>query len=203
MAFPQAATTRGEAAATEPATAALYAAPPSPPPILAHLAGCRTQHSGRVVGIDAQTALDSLHFLSAGAVCFARGLNDTPKIVALLTAAALLGIDAAVLCVGIAMALGGVLSSRRVAHTMGHEITTMNDGQGFSANLVTAGLVLIASRFGLPVSTTHVSVGSLFGIGAATGGGKKKSILMILAAWLLTLPLAAVLSAALATLLVA
>ena len=51
---------------------------------------------------------------------------------------------------------------------------TLNPGQGFTANLVTSFLVILASRFGVPVSTTHVSVGSLFGIGlimrAQTGG---------------------------------
>ena len=76
----------------------------------------------------------------------------------------------------------------------------MNDGQGFSGNLVTALLVLVASRFGLPVSTTHVSVGSLFGIGAATGAGRKRAIAGILAAWLITLPVAAALAAATASL---
>ena len=86
----------------------------------------------------------------------------------------------------------------RVARTLSHGITPMNDGQGFSANIVTAVLVLFASRFGMPVSTTHVSVGSLFGIGAATGGGNRRAILRILAAWIATLPLAAVLAAAVA-----
>ncbi len=49
---------------------------------------------------------------------------------------------------------------------MSKEITTLNHGQGFSANLVTGILVIFASRFGLAVSTTHVSVGSLCGIGS-------------------------------------
>ena len=171
------------------------------PPIVAHKTGCRANHVGRLLGIDAQFVLDSLHFLSTGAVSFARGLNDTPKIVALLTAGSLLGIDRAVLWVAVAMAIGGILGARRVAHTMSHAITTMNDGQGFSANLVTAGLVLVASQFGMPVSTTHVSVGSIFGIGAATGGGRRNAILGILVAWLLTLPLAALLAFGLATIL--
>ena len=144
---------------------------------------------------DAQTALDGLHFLSAGAVGFARGLNDTPKIVALLAGGAAVGIDNAGFLVAIAMAVGGLLAARRVAETLSRKVTAMNDGQGFSGNLVTALLVLAASRFGLPVSTTHVSVGALFGIGAATGAGHKRAIAGILAAWLVTLPVAAVLAA--------
>ena len=49
------------------------------------------------------------------------------------------------------------------AETMSTKITRMSPGQGLTANLVTAFLVSCASRFGLPVSTTHVSVGALFG----------------------------------------
>ena len=52
---------------------------------------------------------------------------------------------------------------------MAHRVTDMNPGQGFTANALTALLVIGASRLNLPVSTTHVSCGSLFGIGAVTG----------------------------------
>jgi inorganic phosphate transporter, PiT family len=165
------------------------------PPIVMHRKGCRARNTGHVVGIDAQLVLDGTHFASAGAVSFARGLNDTPKIVALLTAGAVLGVEHAVVWVAVVMAVGGLLAARRVARTMSQKITPMNDGQGLTANLVTAALVLLASPAGMPVSTTHVSVGALFGIGAATGGGQKKATLQILLAWLVTLPMAALLAA--------
>jgi PiT family inorganic phosphate transporter len=77
----------------------------------------------------------------------------------------------------------------------------MNHGQGFSANLVTATLVLLASRLGLPVSTTHVSCGGLFGIGAVTGQARWKVIATVLLAWVVTLPVATVLGALAAALL--
>ena len=67
--------------------------------------------------------------------------------------------------VALTMAAGGLLSARKVAETMSRKIAVMNHGQGFSANLATGILVIIASLFGLPVSTTHVSVGALFGMG--------------------------------------
>ncbi len=70
----------------------------------------------------------------------------------------------------------------------------MNVGQGLTANLVTAFLVLVASRFGLPVSTTHVSCGALFGIGTVTRQARWKTIRTIIAAWVTTLPIAALLS---------
>jgi PiT family inorganic phosphate transporter len=71
----------------------------------------------------------------------------------------------------------------------------MNHGQGFSANLVTAALVTLASPLGLPVSTTHVSCGALFGIGVLNGQGRGKTIRTIIGAWAVTLPVAGALSA--------
>ncbi len=93
------------------------------------------------------------------------------------------------------IALGGWLSARRVAETLSHKVTAMNPGQGFSANLVTALLVIVASRLGMPVSTTHVSVGALFGIGVLSGSANKRVIASIVSSWVGTLPLAAVLAA--------
>ena len=139
--------------------------------------------------------LDQLHYLSAGAVGFARGLNDTPKIAALLVASSTLIPEARYGVVALFIALGGWLSARRVAETLSHKVTTMNSGQGFSANLVTALLVIIASRLGMPVSTTHVSVGALFGIGLLSGHANKRVIVSIVSSWVGTLPLAAVLAA--------
>ena len=161
------------------------------------LAQCRQRYQGTIIGIDAQWVLDRLHYLSAGTVSFARGLNDTPKIVALLVAAGALQVPLAVslAVVGLAMALGGGLNARKVAMTMSRRVTAMNHGQGFTANLVTACLVTLASRFGLPVSTTHVSCGSLMGIGLVSRQGRWGTIGSILMAWLITLPLAGLLGA--------
>jgi PiT family inorganic phosphate transporter len=165
---------------------------------------CRERYllngSTTLIGIDVQKVVDVLHFLSAGMVGFARGLNDTPKIVALLLGANLAGISMtmAMLAVGFAIAAGGLLNARRVAATMSEKIVPMNHGQGLTANLVTAFLVIVASRFGVPVSTTHVSVGSLFGLGAVTGEGRWNVFGAIIGAWIVTLPLAAVLAASIA-----
>jgi len=139
--------------------------------------------------------LDALHFLSAGAVSFARGLNDTPKIAALLLVGSAFGPRSATVAVAIAVALGGLLNARRVAETMSNRITDMNPGQGLAANLATALLVTTASYHGLPVSTTHVSVGSLLGIGIITRQAKWKPIFKVLLSWLVTLPCAATLAA--------
>jgi PiT family inorganic phosphate transporter len=139
--------------------------------------------------------LDALHFLSAGAVCFARGMNDTPKMVALLGGVAIVGSLEVVAIVAVAMTLGGLFSARRVAETLAHKITDMNPGQGFAANLTTALLVILGSFKGLPLSTTHVTVGALLGIGVTTGQAKWRTVIPVLLAWIITVPCAAVLSA--------
>ncbi|MDH4070077.1 MAG: inorganic phosphate transporter [Ignavibacteria bacterium] len=165
-----------------------------PHPIVSTEEECREIYTGRFLGVSAQAILNAAHYFSAGVVSFARGLNDAPKIVGLLLVAGAFDISWGLLAIGVAMALGGVLNAERVAETMSRKITPMNDGQGFTANLVTGLLVTTASIHGLPVSTTHVSVGSLFGIGAATGEGSRKTARAILLSWVVTLPLAAILA---------
>ncbi|MEM7456357.1 MAG: inorganic phosphate transporter [Planctomycetota bacterium] len=155
---------------------------------------CESRYEGNVLGISAGPALDSAHFLSSGMVSFARGLNDTPKIAALLLLAPSLGIGSSLALVGIVIAIGGLVSAKRVAETMSRKITAMNHGQGLTANLITALIVIGASRFGLPVSTTHVSCGSLFGLGAVNGSARRRTIVTILMAWLITLPTAALIA---------
>jgi PiT family inorganic phosphate transporter len=156
---------------------------------------CVERYRGRMLGLEAGRVLDGLHYLSGGAVGFARGLNDTPKIVALLLAGEALSPALGLVLVSLVMAAGGVLNARRVAETMSRKITRMNPGQGFTANLATALLVAGASRLGLPVSTTHVAVGALFGIGVVNGTARARTVLGILLAWVTTLPLGAVLAA--------
>ena len=152
---------------------------------------CQGRYQGDVLGIDAATTLDRLHYLSAGMVSFSRGLNDTPKIAALLLLAPALSGFGSTALVGCAIAVGGVVSARRVAETMSQKITSMNHGQGFTANVVTSIIVMGASRFGLPVSTTHVSCGSLFGVGMVTRQGHWGMIGKITGAWVVTLPMGA------------
>lgn len=175
------------------------------------LENCQQYYYGKILGFDAQRVLDKLHYLSAGMVSFARGLNDTPKIVALLLVMSAFSFadghhisfgiplwreKGGIFIVAVAMALGGLLNTRRVAWTMSKRITEMNHGHGFTANLVTAFLVIFASQWGLPVSTTHVSCGSLFGIGLVNGKANFSVIRQIILAWILTLPLALILSTA-------
>ena len=139
--------------------------------------------------------LDAMHYLSTGAASFARGLNDTPKMAALLMASPVLGTSWGYLAIALMIAVGGLLDADRVAETLGKKVTSMNPGQGFAASLVTAALVTTASLHSLPVSTTHVSVGSLLGIGVTTRQAKWRKVGEILLAWVTTVPCAAILAA--------
>jgi PiT family inorganic phosphate transporter len=156
---------------------------------------CMDKYNGSVWGLTAQRLIDNVHYLSAAAVSFARGLNDGPKIVGLLLVMKALNLQISMLAVAVAMAVGGWLNAHKVAVTMSKKISRMNDGQALTANLVTAVMVIFASRLGMPLSTTHVSVGSITGIGIVNGSVDKAVISSILMSWLLTLPIAAVISA--------
>ncbi len=152
-------------------------------------------YRGRVIGFSVQRLVEGLHVLSSGAVSFARGLNDTPKIVGVALVASSLGADWLTFAAALAMGLGGVLHSRRIATTMADSITDIQHGPGLTANIVTSIMVLFASKWGVPVSTTHVSCGAIFGIGTTSGKTDWRLVQGIAAAWLLTLPIAAALAA--------
>lgn len=180
--------------------AALMAAPLNGGPsfMIGSKQACVERYDGRVIGIGAQTLVDKVHTLSGLAVCFARAVNDTPKIAALFLAAgaaAAVGVGWKLGLVATAMALGGILSARKVAETMSHRITDLNPGQGLTGSLVTAFVVLFASGWGVPVSTTHVSCGSIFGIGMVSGTARWKTITQIVLTWMTTLPMGALLGA--------
>jgi PiT family inorganic phosphate transporter len=165
---------------------------------IAEASECAAHGETRVAGLEVDDALRAGHVVSATTVGFARGLNDTPKILGLMVGASAIAPVPGALLLGGAMAAGGVLAAQRVADTLAHRITPMHNGQGLAANLATSLLVVGASRLGLPVSTTHVSTGGIFGIGAAAGSLQRRATGEILGAWIGTLPIAAGLGALLA-----
>jgi inorganic phosphate transporter, PiT family len=136
--------------------------------------------------------LRKIHIGSATTICFARAVNDTPKLAALLFAAQFTNSKLPIVLVGLLMAVGGLVFAKKVATTMSQKVTRLDDEQGLAANLITATLVLLASKFGLPVSTTHVSVGAIAGVGASAGTLNWQALRSILLSWLATLPLALV-----------
>lgn len=154
--------------------------------------------SGSAVLATTAKMLRGLHLVSAGAVSFSRGLNDTPKIAALLLPLSLLTGSAPVVVVAVAMALGGWFFAQGVTRTMSQEIVDLDgrEPEAAGGNLTTAFLVLLASRWGLPVSTTHVATGAMVGGGLSRGEFRLATLRNIVLAWTTTLPLAALLAAA-------
>jgi inorganic phosphate transporter, PiT family len=149
----------------------------------------------------AKVTLNHLHWLTSGATSFARGMNDAPKMVALVLAAAALSggtpvsADLSFVLITAGMVTGSVLGGRRVTHVLALQVTKMNHTEGFAANLVTSLLVATGAVGGLPMSTTHVSTGGIVGAGVQRGGkavnfGKVRELLL---AWVVTLPAAALL----------
>jgi PiT family inorganic phosphate transporter len=167
-------------------------------PVIAMVLGCMVYlllKSLRLAPDHRTRMLDVLHYISCGAASFASGLNDTPKMAALFFAFPGLNLHWGFLIIAVFIAMGGLLDADRVAETLGKKVTAMNPGQGFAASLVTAGLVTTASLYSLPVSTTHVSVGSLLGIGIATRQAHWRKGGEILLAWVSTVPCGAILAA--------
>jgi len=140
---------------------------------------------------------DGLHWFSGVTISFARGVNDTPKITAVLLVAAAGAVKLDYLLVALAMAVGGLLGAARVAHTMSKEITPMATPEAVSANLVAATLVTLATPLALPVSTTHVTSGGIFGIGLLRRKEADwRRARAIILSWVATLPMGAVLAVA-------
>jgi len=95
---------------------------------------------------------------------------------------------------GFFISLGVFTWGYRVIETIGHKITELNNTRGFAVDFGTATSVLIASKMGLPVSTTHAAVGAVIGVGLAGGLAAVdfKMIGKITLYWVITLPLAAI-----------
>ncbi len=97
---------------------------------------------------------------------------------------------------GVGIACGIWMAGSRVMNTMGTKITTLTNTRGFSVEFAAATTVLVASRMGLPVSTTHAAVGGVMGVGLARGieAVNFRIVLQIMLYWILTVPAAAVTS---------
>ncbi len=153
-----------------------------------------------VAAASGRDAATLLHWGTSGLVGFARGWNDTPKIAALALVALPVGAGSAgafVLVAG-AMALGGLLSGRRVLATLAEKITPLRLGESLAASGVSALLVALASWRGLPVSTTHVTTGGIVGAGIARSAQEVRwgVVRDIALSWIVTLPAAALVAAA-------
>lgn len=98
---------------------------------------------------------------------------------------------------GAGIVVGLATMGYRVMKTIGTKITELTPSRGYCATLAAATTVVIASRTGLPVSTTHIAVGAVIGVGLARGVGAidLRVIGGIILSWIITLPIGGVLAA--------
>jgi PiT family inorganic phosphate transporter len=145
--------------------------------------------------------------ISGGMLALAHGTNDAQKTMGVITLALIAHGDIAandfhvprwvVVAAASAIALGTYTGGWRIIKTMGSRIIKMDSAQGFSAQGAGAAVILAASHYGYPLSTTHVIAGGVMGAGAA----KRLSAVRwgvagnIAVAWVLTLPAAAAMGA--------
>ena len=148
-----------------------------------------------------------LQVLTACAVAFAHGSNDVANAIGPLAAIVHLTSGADIMSQapvapwmlmvgGLGIVLGLATWGYKVIETIGKKITELTPSRGFAAELAAALTIVLASRLGIPVSTTHILVGSVLGVGLARGIGAidLRVVGSILISWVATLPLAAGLS---------
>ncbi|MEZ2314410.1 MAG: inorganic phosphate transporter [Microcoleus sp.] len=148
--------------------------------------------------------------LSACFVAFAHGSNDVGNAVAPLAAIVYIrrtgsfplndfSVPLWILVLGgVGIVIGLALWGENVIATVGEGIIQLQPSGGFCAELATAATVLLASRLGLPVSTSHALVGAVVGVGLVNGwkSVRWQTLRSIGSAWLVTIPIAAGLAAA-------
>ncbi|MEV6974460.1 inorganic phosphate transporter [Kitasatospora sp. NPDC093806] len=177
-------------AVREPAPATVGGQSVSPAPTAAHGETAGSPNGIGVIGV--------AHWITSGLTSFARGMNDAPKIVAIGSFALISGLTPTglLIAVTIAMAVGGLLVGQKVADRLAADVITMSHVEGFTANLTTATLVGLGAFQGLPLSTTHVSIGAISGTaGTDLSRIKKKTVRDFAIAWLVTPPFGAAVAA--------
>jgi PiT family inorganic phosphate transporter len=148
-----------------------------------------------------------LQIMTACAVAFAHGSNDVANSIGPLAAVhSIVTTGAAAKTAAVEpwmLALGGfgiivglATWGYRVMETIGTKITELTPSRGFAAELAAATTIVLATRLGIPVSTTHILVGSVLGVGLARGIGALdlRVVGTIVISWVATLPIAAALS---------
>jgi len=148
-----------------------------------------------------------LQILSAGFVAFAHGANDVANAIGPL--AAVLNIvktDAVAMKSAVptwVLALGGIgiivglaTWGWRVIETVGKRITDLTPSRGFAAEFSAAVTIVLASKLGIPISTTHTLVGAVLGVGLARGleALNLRTVRDIVISWVVTIPVGAVLT---------
>jgi len=156
---------------------------------------------------DVERVFAVLVIMTASSVAFAHGSNDVANAIGPLATVVnnVQGVDLAgkapvapwmLMVGGIGIVIGLGTMGYRVIETIGKRITELTPSRAFAAELAAATTIVLASRLGIPVSTTHILVGSVLGVGLARGIGALDGRVFgkILLSWIATLPISAGLS---------
>ena len=150
-----------------------------------------------------------LQLLSSGLMALSHGSNDAQKTMGIITLALMAGGVLhkgpsgefeipiyVILACAITMAAGTMNGGWKIIKTMGHKIIRLKPIHGFAAETSAAGLILTASHFGIPLSTTHVISTAIMGVGSTLHAHavKWKIVGNIVAAWIVTIPACMILS---------
>jgi PiT family inorganic phosphate transporter len=144
--------------------------------------------------------------VSASTVALAHGTNDAQKTMGVITltliTAGLLVPGSAppfwvVLTAGLAIALGTYLGGWRIIRTLGKRVSDIETTQGFTAESTSGAIILASTHLGLPLSTTQVCTGAIFGAGAGRGFASVHWDVAgrLALVWMVTLPAAAIVGA--------
>ena len=142
-----------------------------------------------------------LQIMTSCYVAFSHGANDVANAVApvgVVLALAWRNVDAVYLLAlgGLGIAIGIITWGYKVIKTVGGRITALTNTRGFAIDFSAATVVLVASKLGMPISTTHTVVGAVIGVGLARGldAVDLSVIKKIIYSWLLTLPASAIIA---------
>jgi PiT family inorganic phosphate transporter len=145
-----------------------------------------------------------LQILSSGFMAFTHGSNDGQKFMGVFTLALMIAgaiptfvipLWVIFLCASV-MALGTLSGGWRIIKTMGMKLTRLETHQGFAAEVAAASVIEAATRFGIPLSTTHTITSAIVGVGATKGGSAVNwgVTQRLVIAWILTFPICGVIS---------
>lgn len=150
-----------------------------------------------------------LQLISSGLMALSHGSNDAQKTMGIITLALLaagvlqksptgdfdIPVYVIIIC-ALTMAAGTMNGGWKIIKTMGHKIIKLKPIHGFAAETSAAGLILAASHFGIPLSTTHVISTSIMGVGSTfhAHAVKWRIVGNIVIAWVVTIPACMIIS---------
>lgn len=147
-----------------------------------------------------------MQLISAGFLAFSHGSNDAQKTMGIITLSLMTfgvldskSFDIPIWVIGLCaltMSMGTMTGGWKIIKTLSSKVVKMKPPHGFSVEMASASIILTASHFGIPVSTTHITSAAIMGVGSmvkcsAVKWGIVKNIIM---AWILTIPACILLS---------